>query len=208
MHRPETCLETARALAANDDPVLRVEALELVRSPRDLGDRQIADTDPVGEPGRIRHFVESVHVDGADRRAVGRRRERLQQEVVTFGQLPFLDAARIHGSVVIPQDWVVWKELQRGPCSLGHRTWADAYGDRSNAGDGRGKPQHFKTHRRTSEVRACLRARRKPRRVEKPRPRGCPPGSRIRNHVRACRSRRARDRPRRCRRKARRSRIR
>ena len=52
------------------DPVGGVEALELVRSPGDLRDRQIADADAVGEPARVRHLVQGVHVDGADRLAV------------------------------------------------------------------------------------------------------------------------------------------
>ena len=92
------------------------------------------------EPARIRHLVERVHVDGADRRAVGGRCERVQQEVVALRQLPFLDAACIQGRVVIPEDRIVGKEPQRGPRSLGDRTRSDADSERSNAGDGRGKP--------------------------------------------------------------------
>ena len=115
--RPEAGLETARALAANDDPVPRVEALELVRSPHDLRDRQIADADAVGEPARIRHLVESVHVDGADRLAVAGRRERVQQEVVGLRELQLIDGTRIHCRVVIAQDRIVGEEFERKPQS-------------------------------------------------------------------------------------------
>ena len=69
MFRHEARVETAWALAPDHHPVRGVEALELARSPGDLRNRQIADADAVGEPARVRHLVQRVHVDGADRLA-------------------------------------------------------------------------------------------------------------------------------------------
>ena len=158
--RQEARMKTTWTLAANHDPVRGVEALELVRSPGDLRERQIADADAVGEPARVRHLVQGVHVDGADRLAVARRRERVDQEVVGLRELELLDAARIHGRVVIARNRIVREEPQRGPRSLARRTRAHADGDRDNADDGRNKPQRFRTHRRTSRESGCLRDRR------------------------------------------------
>ena len=113
VYRAEAGLKTTRALAPNDHPVERIEPRELARSPDDFSDGQVADADAVGEPARIRHLVERVHVDGADRLAVAGRRERVQQEVVGLGQLQLLDAAGIHCGVVIARDWIVGEEPER-----------------------------------------------------------------------------------------------
>ena len=113
--RHEARVEAARTLAGNHDPVHRVEALELVWSPGDLRDRQIANADAVGEPARVRHFVQGVHVDGADRLAVARPDERVGQEVVGLRELAFPDATRIHRRVVIARNRVVREERLRRP---------------------------------------------------------------------------------------------
>ena len=53
-------------LLLDDRPVVDVRVSKLVRSADDLVDRHRVPADAVGEPGRVRHLVERVDVDGAD----------------------------------------------------------------------------------------------------------------------------------------------
>ena len=156
--RHEARMEATWPLAANHGPVHGVEALELARSPGNLRERQIADADAVGEPARVRHLVQGVHVDGAGRLAVALRPEGVDQEVEGLGELELLDAARIDRGVVVARNRIIGEELQRSPHSLARRAHAGC--GHGHAHDGPKQPQRLRTHRRTSRESGCLRDRR------------------------------------------------
>ena len=104
----------AGALAAGDLPAVDGHALRAIRSSRDFCSAQFLAADPIGEPARVRDFVDRVDVERANISSLAGMPERVHDEVVAVRVLDRPGLRRVHCAVVIRPERIVGIEARRG----------------------------------------------------------------------------------------------
>ncbi len=99
----------ACGLAGGNLPGSQVDALDAVRSSRDLSRAHGRAADAVGEPARVRDFVDCVDVERTNISSLPRLAEGVDDEVVAVGVLD-RDGLHVQNAVVICPERIVGVE--------------------------------------------------------------------------------------------------
>ena len=102
------------AVLSADDGPRRAEADVAIGAANQLGDRQIADADAIGEPAGIRHVVERIHIDRPDVSPIAGTAEGVLEEVVVVVEIDLARRGDVDDPVVVDGDRIVGQEARAG----------------------------------------------------------------------------------------------